>query len=696
MKATSSPEAFSSFSSEAVHAFMEVLHRCLATPGGAHGAARDLSPYFDPATRTLSAPRLLCSGLTDQDLATFHVLEHVHGDLLLRDNPELTTLDGLRNLKTVSGRLELINSGIRALYGLTRLARCRALLVDTMPNLTAISGVTALEDCRDGLSICNAPLLERITGFSSLTRIDNGPLVIRDCPCLASGCGLTALTSVRNGVIVSNCPELTDFRFLAALASVPSIEVNNTGLADGTPLRNLFAANPHFKGAVKFTRNRDLADLSFMQGLTTVRSSLYLDRNNLGNLRGLEGLRRVGGSLNLAGNKLTDISQLARLEEIDGILLLSANRLTSLHGLEKLRRIRSKEWGQELMSIKINDNRDAEGRLCLTDIGALANVSEVTNRLVIYTDSGQGHRYRVRPGADSIFSTRNANFQVFGRGRATRLPLAHIIALPEQVPVPLLFPDMSKAWLDNLRQCHGIVPHFLPFADVANLVALCRAHTISVVVGIKLTSQKFLAAHRDELRHHGLRFIVNDEQTLNNCENKHDFKQFMDGNGFGDYVPAYYDRPETIRYPCIVKPHHGSFGSGQRIVSAPHELGRLGNNEVVCEFIPGPVEYATHCFFLDRHTFHHVTYKKTYNRPYFILGTEDKANLLYETVATPFPELLLALLEKMRFRGICCIDYKPLGNIPKIFEINARIGFTLSAHAHDLKKMLDLYMAHAQ
>lgn len=669
-----------------IRAFLTVLRRCQKQPGG------DLE--FDPARRTLTLPRLELAGLDDGELATFKVLTHLHGDLVLKGNRKLSNLDGLRNLETVHGRLEISGCALPQLSGLTRLHHAGGVIIEGMDQLASISGFTSLQSCADGLRLRNNPKLARISGFTRLRRIDNGVLNVQNCPALVSVCGLTALIFASRGILFADCPELADFRFLGGLESIPAIEVSNSGLTDGSPLHHLFACNPHWKGTIKFSRNRNLTDLSFLAGLASVGSSLYLDHNRLTDLRGLENLRRVGASCNLSGNGLKDISQLARLEEVNGVLLLSGNRLSSLHGLENLRRIRSKEWGKDLVSIRLNDNRDEHDRPCLADISALANLQEVTGRLVVHTDKDQC--YRIRPGEDSVFYARNASFQVFGPTRATRLPLTHIIDLPKREPVPLLFPDMSKAWQDNLQTCPGIVPHFLPFTSVAEVVACCRVHRISTVVGIKLSSQKFLAAHGAEVRRHGLRFIDNDLRTLDNCENKHHFKQVMDQSGFGKYVPVYYDRPDSVRYPCIVKPHHGSFGSGQRIVSSPQGLGRPGKDEVVCEFIAGPVEYATHCFFLNRDTCRHVTYRKTYNSPYFILGTEDKSNLLYETVDTPYPELLLNILENIGFRGICCIDYKPSPTGPKIFEINARIGFTLSAHPHDLQQMLDLYLAHAQ
>ena len=97
---------------------------------------------------------------------------------------------------------------------------------------------------------------------------------------------------------------------------------------------------------------------------------------------------------------------------------------------------------------------------------------------------------------------------------------------------------------------------------------------------------------------------------------------------------------------------------------------------------------------MDRNVYRDVTYKKTYHKPFFILGREDKSNLVYERVSTPCLALLVEILDRMQFKGICCFNYKPVRNEPKIFEINARIGFTLAAHPYDFKELFDLYVLH--
>jgi hypothetical protein len=41
---------------------------------------------------------------------------------------------------------------------------------------------------------------------------------------------------------------------------------------------------------------------------------------------------------------------------------------------------------------------------------------------------------------------------------------------------------------------------------------------------------------------------------------------------------------------------------------------------------------------------------------------------------------------------LCCIDYKIEDNIPKIFEINVRLGYTLAMYSEDFEIMMNKYM----
>ena len=44
---------------------------------------------------------------------------------------------------------------------------------------------------------------------------------------------------------------------------------------------------------------------------------------------------------------------------------------------------------------------------------------------------------------------------------------------------------------------------------------------------------------------------------------------------------------------------------------------------------------------------------------------------------------------------LCCIDYKMVDQVPKIFEINARMGYTLACHPVDFTEMMNVYIEHA-
>jgi hypothetical protein len=230
-----------------------------------------------------------------------------------------------------------------------------------------------------------------------------GSLELRGNRALVMVNGLRLLQQVGDTLLVSGSGQLEDFSFLAAVEQARSLVVSETGLRDGTPFSRLIRKAPAFPGAIRITGNPKLTDVRFLAGLESVGSSLYLHQNRLAGIEGLEALERVGASFTLSANELTDLSPLAKLKQVNGVISLSANRLRSLHGLEGLERVRTANWNGTAISIKLNGNREADGRVCLTDISALANVKEAGGQLVIVAD--ENHEYAGLPAQGSAYFT---------------------------------------------------------------------------------------------------------------------------------------------------------------------------------------------------------------------------------------------------------------------------------------------------
>lgn len=408
-----------------VQRFLHLLRRCHPLLVREEEDGVLVSDLFDPETGTLSATLDGSDpALTQDDLAALHVLRHIHGDLIL-GGPHLCRLDGLDNLRSISGALILKEGGVEALNGFARLEIAGEITLSAMSRLTSINGFNSLLSVRDGIRIAANPRLTDINGFNalasvgaSLTIFDNaclsfingfnalrqitrGSLEIIRNPALFRVNGLQFLESISQSLTISEALSLTDFGFLAALKQARHVTITETGLSDGISLRRLFRTTPNFPGAIKITSNPKLTHVQFLAGLQSTGSSFYLHLNRLVSLDGLDSLENVGGSFTLSANELTDLSPLARLKQVDGILSLSRNHLHSLKGLDSLESVRTANWGGTLLSIKLNDNRDPDGRISLTDISALANVKERSGHLILIAD--ETHGYAHQPARDSAY-----------------------------------------------------------------------------------------------------------------------------------------------------------------------------------------------------------------------------------------------------------------------------------------------------
>ena len=315
------------------------------------------SEYFDIFTGTFSSKTLDFSNsdMSDNELDSFKILKRVNSTLILKNCKNLTNLNGLRNLLFIDGDFILTGTNLKKLNELNNLISVNNLDISHMDNLVSISGLNELNKIKSTLLITNNKNLTSIKGFNSLTDITN-------------------------------------------------IEIVQTGLVNCDFLSGVFKIHTHFNGFIKIYDNQ-LENIHFMNGLTTIQSSLFLHQNNLKTLEGLNSLKSVGGSLSLSANKLISIKALNSLEKIDGLLALSYNNLETLEGLENLKSLETKKWGDIYFTLKIYGNKN------LKDISALFNIQIKKNPMIIYFDNDI--EYLKKPNSNSNFHKNILEFHDF-------------------------------------------------------------------------------------------------------------------------------------------------------------------------------------------------------------------------------------------------------------------------------------------
>ncbi len=213
------------------------------------------------------------------------------GGLQVVNNPSLTSLDGLNNITSVGGLLEIYYN-----HALT--------------NLNGLSSITSLGG---NLVVDNNSLITNLDGLSGITSV-GGDLYIRFNSQLTDLGGLSGITAVVGNLEVYYNLALTNLDGLSSIESVG--------------------------GALDINNSQSLQNLDGLSNITSVGGFLYVYGNpNLANLNGLTGVTSVGGTgLEVAYNSaLTNLDGLINITSVIGFLEVTGNSaITDIDGLSNI------------------------------------------------------------------------------------------------------------------------------------------------------------------------------------------------------------------------------------------------------------------------------------------------------------------------------------------------------------------------
>lgn len=239
-------------------------------------------------------------------------ISHTYGTVLITKNYEITSLEGLDNLKSIEeGKFTIDDCDkITNLHGLENLQTVGQFLhIGNNDLLTDLSALSTLSSTK-GLGIFSNEILENINGLSSLTDLIG--LSIAWNPNLSDISGLhleslitlqiesnkmTSLAGLENiesleALQISDMPTLTDISALANLKNIQNIQIRETGLVD---LKGLY-------------------------GLTSLTSFSLYNNNQLQSLEGLDNLNTIEYQLNIVDNpSLTEFCALKLLSGSNSI-----------------------------------------------------------------------------------------------------------------------------------------------------------------------------------------------------------------------------------------------------------------------------------------------------------------------------------------------------------------------------------------
>lgn len=254
------------------------------------------------------------------DLTALSKLKYVNGDLIVRYNHMLDGLNGLGNLLSIGGDLQ----------------------ITLCVSLTDLNGISGLKSIGGSVAISSNHELENAGGIENIGNI-SGDLIFQD------------------NVSLSALPE---FKNLISIAGSLLIKRNNI-------LSNLFGLDSliSVSGDIVLHGNQQLDSLFSSLKLSQLGGNLNISENHLMNMTGLDSLKSIGGNVDISSEHyLQTLAGMDSLHMIGGYLFIGYN--DSLQNLQHLSRLKS--IGGHL-NIDSNDN--------LQSIGGLFNLSEINGYL---------------------------------------------------------------------------------------------------------------------------------------------------------------------------------------------------------------------------------------------------------------------------------------------------------------------------
>lgn len=213
----------------------------------------------------------------------------VDGSLRIQGK-DIVSLEGLSQIETLMGELEISNTSLTSFYGLHNL--------DTI--LTS-------------LNIIENSLITNMSGFEDLEYI-HWQLYVYHNPALINFAGLNALTRIRTRLVIEGNNALQNFIGLSSLGYIGE---------------NFW-----------IFKNKVLENFEGLDNLDTVKNYMLVDSNAITSMAGLDSLKRIGNNITVINNPhLVSFEGLSGLKYAKYLSIGHNASLTSLNGLGNIKEI---------------------------------------------------------------------------------------------------------------------------------------------------------------------------------------------------------------------------------------------------------------------------------------------------------------------------------------------------------------------
>jgi hypothetical protein len=229
---------------------------------------------------------------------------------------DVSDLDRLVGYTEVTGRIEIIGSGITNLEGLNDITTIGLdLIIEDCPDLTDISALSNLTTIGEDLFLLRNHALTSLTGLENLESVGEY-LTIQRHDTLETLAALSNLTELgqrnnllENGAGIMFNMALTDLQGLGGIEALDSMVIEgNEALTslNGLALTTL--------GYINIKNNDALTDITAFSPLTEIAGDIILDGNaSLASLAGLEGVTHIEDSIKLLTTGVTSLDGIANI-----------------------------------------------------------------------------------------------------------------------------------------------------------------------------------------------------------------------------------------------------------------------------------------------------------------------------------------------------------------------------------------------
>jgi hypothetical protein len=252
---------------------------------------------------------------------------------------------------------------------------------------------------------------------------------------------------------------------------------------------------------------------------------------------------------------------------------------------------------------------------------------------------------------------------------------------PTERPKRIAFGQMPT-WEEDIRR-HLDTRYAASFVDLSQ----AKLENFDAVIPLQLVHYSQLESSSGFV---GSKFFRPSRRVIALCDDKLALSQFLIAEGFGDFVPPL--RSSGAPYPYVWKKRRGWWGSHCEIVKGPEDecsLDLTDDEWFAQDFMPGEVEFGTHMLRAGGQIRYASTFAHMMPKPMMVKGAYGTEVRSIYAPGCHFLDTFSAMLERLKFEGTACIDYKVVNGKPMIFEINPRFGGSL---CKDITAYVDAYV----